>query len=209
MRDLRFWRWRAAQDDDVDRELELHLDLAAAERRQNGLPSGEAQRAARKEFGSLALAKEELREMRRGAAVGRLLSQASRDVRYGLRLMARAPGFSVAAVLILALSIAADAAMFSLVDTLLLRSGPGRMDSLVALFSRDRQKPDSYRDFSYPLYVDLRDRGAISVLYRVSPLDLAALSGAVVVLGAATLLACYIPARRATRIASLTALRTE
>lgn len=161
MRRVRFWHSRAAQDDDLDRELELHLDLAAEDRRQNGIPAGEAARAARKEFGSLALAKEELKEMRKGAALERLLSQAFRDFRYGLRLMARAPGFSVAAVLILALPIAANAAMFSLVDSLLLRPGPGRMDSLVALFSRNRQKPDSYRDFSYPLYVDLRDRSAI------------------------------------------------
>jgi predicted permease len=161
MGNLRFWRWGAAQDDELDRELEVHLDLAAEERRQNGVPAGEAERAARKEFGSLALAREEVREMRKGAALARLLSQAFRDFRYGLRLMARAPGFSVAAVLILALPIAANAAMFSLVDSLLFRSGPGRMGSLVALFSRDRQKPDSYRDFSYPLYVDLRDRGAI------------------------------------------------
>jgi len=48
-----------------------------------------------------------------------------------------------------------------------------------------------------------------SVQYRVSPHDLSALSASVVVLGAATLLACYIPARRATRIATLKALRTE
>jgi ABC-type antimicrobial peptide transport system permease subunit len=48
-----------------------------------------------------------------------------------------------------------------------------------------------------------------SLLYRVSPLDPAALIAAVLVLGAATLLACYIPARRATRIATLDALRTE
>ena len=36
MRDLRFWRWRRAQDDDLDRELEVHLDLAAAERWRRG-----------------------------------------------------------------------------------------------------------------------------------------------------------------------------
>jgi putative ABC transport system permease protein len=48
-----------------------------------------------------------------------------------------------------------------------------------------------------------------SILYRVSPLDPAALIVAVLVLGAATLLACYVPARRATRIATLEALRTE
>jgi putative ABC transport system permease protein len=48
-----------------------------------------------------------------------------------------------------------------------------------------------------------------SILYRVSPVEPAALTAAVLVLGAATLLACYIPARRATRIAPLEALRTE
>ena len=47
------------------------------------------------------------------------------------------------------------------------------------------------------------------ILYRVSPLDPAAFTAAVIGLGAATLLACYIPARRATRIATLDALRTE
>jgi ABC-type antimicrobial peptide transport system permease subunit len=48
-----------------------------------------------------------------------------------------------------------------------------------------------------------------SILYRVSPLDPAALIAAVIVLAAATMLACYVPARRATRIETLEALRTE
>jgi predicted permease len=161
MRDLRFWRWRRAQDDDMDRELEVHLELAAAERFEAGVPPREAQRAARREFGSVALAKEELRGMRRGAAVERLLSQALRDFLHGLRLLRRSPGFTAVAVLILALPIAANTALFSLVNTVVLQPRPGRIDTLVAVFSRDRQRPDSYRDFSYPLYVDLRDRGAI------------------------------------------------
>jgi hypothetical protein len=94
MRDLRFWRWRRAQNEDIDRELEVHLDLAAAERFAAGVPPPEAHRVARREFGSLALTKEDLRGMRTGAALARLLSQAVRDFRYGLRLLWRAPGFS-------------------------------------------------------------------------------------------------------------------
>lgn len=161
MRDLRFWRWRRAQDDDIDRELAVHLDLAAEERCEAGLPRRDAQLEAHREFGNVALTKEELRGMRTGAALERLFSHAFRDLRYGLRLLRRAPGFSAVAMLILALPIAANTVVFSLVNTVLLQPRPGRIDTLVAVHSRDRQRPDSYRDFSYPLYVDLRDRGAI------------------------------------------------
>jgi hypothetical protein len=77
MRDLRFWRWRKALDDDLDRELEVHLELATDEQLDAGVPLREARLAARREFGSVALAKEELREMRSGAGLDRL-SQDSR-----------------------------------------------------------------------------------------------------------------------------------
>jgi hypothetical protein len=57
MRDLRFWRWRKAEDDDVDRELEAHLELATEERLEAGLPLREARLAAHREFGSVAFTK--------------------------------------------------------------------------------------------------------------------------------------------------------
>jgi len=83
------------------------------------------------------------------------------DLRYSLRLLARAPGFSAAAIVILALAIGANTAVFSLVDSLVLQPRPGRVDELLGVFGRDRNAPDRFRDFSYPQYVDLRDRAGV------------------------------------------------
>jgi len=85
------------------------------------------------------------------------MSDVFRDLRHSLRLLRRSPGFSAVAILVLAIGIGANTAVFSIVNTLLLRPRLGRIDQLSGVFSRDRTKTDSYRDFSYPAYVDLRD----------------------------------------------------
>src|SRR5262245_27536453 len=83
------------------------------------------------------------------------------DLRHSLRLLRRAPGFSAAAIVVLALGIGANTAVFSLVNTLVLQPRPGRIDEAFGVFTRDRTAPDRFRDFSYPQYVDLRDHTAV------------------------------------------------
>jgi putative ABC transport system permease protein len=79
------------------------------------------------------------------------------DIRYGVRMLFKQPGFSVAAVVVLSLGIGGSTAMFSIVDALLLKPLLiHKAEQIVGCFSRDTQKPDSYRAFSYPNYADLR-----------------------------------------------------
>ncbi len=89
------------------------------------------------------------------------MSHLLRDVRHSLRLLRQAPGFTAVAVSVLALGIGANAAVFSVVNAIVLQPRPGRIDQMVGLFSRDRVKVNRYRDFSYPAYVDLRDRADV------------------------------------------------
>jgi predicted permease len=84
------------------------------------------------------------------------------DLRYALRMLRKHPGFTVVAVLTLALGIGANAALFTLTDAVLLQSLPVKApEQLATIASYDPNRPDTTNSFSYPLYQDLRDKNSV------------------------------------------------
>ena len=119
----RMGRWaqtilgRARMEHEMDTELRFHVDAYAEDLVRNGVPRDEALRRARLEFGGLERAKEECRDAR-GT---NLIENFVQDLHFGLRTLAKNPGFTAIAVTTLGLGIAVNATMFSMVSAFLLR----------------------------------------------------------------------------------------
>jgi hypothetical protein len=101
-------------------ELRAHLEMQEAANRAAGMSSQEAHYAARRQFGHLDGVKETVRDQRGW----RWLEQTARDLRLAVRTLARAPGFTLAAMLLLALGIGGNTIVFSLVNGLYLKPLP-------------------------------------------------------------------------------------
>src|SRR5262252_5922475 len=101
-------RHRRRLEDDLDAELRSHLDMAVDHHVARGLSPDEARREALREFGGVEQAKEDHREQR-GLP---LIESTLQDVRFGLRILRRSPGFSILALLCLTLGMGSNAAVF-------------------------------------------------------------------------------------------------
>jgi macrolide transport system ATP-binding/permease protein len=160
---------RRLKEAELHEEIQFHLDEEAEEREASGLQADEAQRAARRDLGNVARVQEDTRAAWGWTGCEQLLQ----DLRYACRMMAGNKTFTALAILSLALGIGANTAIFSFMDSILLRSLPvSDPKSLVLLewhtdkriMHGSNRHDDSYNDpnggfvggfFSYPAFEQL------------------------------------------------------
>jgi len=152
---------------DLDEELAFHLAMREADYRDRGASEADARSAARRRFGSVAYLKEQCRDMWTFHPLETLMQ----DVRYALRTLRKAPGFTIVAVTALAIGIGANTAIFSLFDALRTRALPYTDPSgLVVLWGNVQRARLERRGASYPDYLDWRAQAK-------SVVDMAAFNG--------------------------------
>jgi macrolide transport system ATP-binding/permease protein len=138
---------------DLSEELQFHLQNQIDEYVAQGMNPKEARHAAFRSLGGIEQAKEECRDTRKVNLIDNFLQ----DVRFGLRILRRSPGFSILAILCLTLGIGANAAVFSWIEGILFRPYPAvaHQERLVAIGGTSRDEPRG-TPLSWPDFQDLQ-----------------------------------------------------
>ena len=149
---------RGAMEAEMDEELRSHFENHVAKNVASGMTPEEAVRRARLEFGGHEQLKEECRDARGVSFVETTLQ----DVRYALRMLRKSPGFAAVAILTLALGIGANTAIFSVLDSVLLRPLPYQNPAgLVMLWENNSQHPNPHNTVSPPDFLDWQNRNSV------------------------------------------------
>lgn len=155
---FRMWARDLFRVKQSERELDVELKFDLAQRVEANVRAGmsreEADLHARREFGSVELAKDACRD-ERGT---QFFEQTWQDVRFGLRMLRKSPGFTATAILTLALGIGANTAIFSMMDTVILQSLPVRNPGELVTIASVTPKTGQRDSFSYPMYQNIRDK---------------------------------------------------
>jgi len=138
---------------EIAEEWQFHIDLRTEENIRRGMMPEEARQSAERHFGNSAYLKDVSWDARGGGLVEALWQ----DLRYGLRMLRKSPGFTAVVILTLALGIGANAAIFSVVNALVLRPVPVYAPSEIVSLAHE-QAGLSSNGFSYPDFDDIRNQ---------------------------------------------------
>jgi predicted permease len=143
---------------DLDQEIRDHIEIATQENIDRGMSPEEARYAALRKFGNVTRVKEDVREVWSLVWLEQLLQ----DIRLGLRQLRKNPGFATVAILTLALGIGANTAIFSVINSVLLRPLPYYdLDRLVMVWENNSQHPNPHNTVSPPNFLDWQNRNTV------------------------------------------------
>jgi len=168
---MSIWK-RKKREAELEEEVRSHLEMATRGRLERGMTAEEAAQAARREFGNVDLVKQTAREMWGGGSLDRLMQ----DLRFGMRMILKSPGFTAVAVLTLALGIGANTALFSVVNGVLLNPLPYPNPNQLVTLHESKPNFDA-GSISYPNFRDWRRNNQTFSMMGISRADSFNLTG--------------------------------